>query len=86
MDTIRQSYEYAKRHYGGLSADHSYADGGYILGGPVLTTLGPDECLIRMTREAQTRLRCCRSSHPTPTSDCGRPDATIEPPEPPPSD
>lgn len=63
-----------------MSAEPDYADGGYILGGPILTRLGPDECLIRMTDAAAWRLRCSRPDHPTATSDCGKPGATIEPP------
>jgi len=58
-----------------------YSNGGYIgIAGGKLTPvfLAPDECLIRMTRD-RGPLRCVRSDHPTPTSDCTTQD-WIEPP------
>lgn len=46
-----------------------------------ITYISPDECIIRAADAQVMRLRCSRPGHPTATSDCGRPGATIEPPE-----
>lgn len=57
-----------------MSGDE-YAQGGYIPGGPILTTIHADECLMKPlgARPGSVAIAVCiRGDHPTPTSDCTR--------------